>query len=212
MWPTVSNSESEKVDIAVLRAVAAPFAGISDCAGRWQADGDRAGTSVRRRAGRLGIGPYQCPRDEVVFAIVSRRSGPTEGYLWQCRLLDDGQGNVRGELVGKFGKYSGTKEIEAIALDSQLGYVYYADELFGIRKYPTDPNHADAARGVRKGRNLDIRACGTKASESRRLAESSMSSRVGRKPRRYILWPCISVPNHARQVSETRLFDAGSAA
>ena len=94
----------------------------------------------------MGIALYRRSRDGAMFAIVSRKTGPEDGYLWQYRLLDDGKGRVRGQLVRKFGKYSGTKEIEAVMVDSQLGYVYYADERFGIRKYYADPDHADAAR------------------------------------------------------------------
>jgi len=46
---------------------------------------------------------------------------------------------VTGKLVRKFGQFSGTKEIEAIAVDAELGYVYYSDEHFGVRKYYADP-------------------------------------------------------------------------
>src|SRR5690606_29097956 len=35
------------------------------------------------------------------------------------------------------------KEIEAIMVDNELGYVYYADETFGIRKYFADPKNGD---------------------------------------------------------------------
>jgi 3-phytase len=63
-----------------------------------------------------------------------------EGYLEQYWLNDDGAGNVTGQLVRKFGRYSGKKEIEAIAVDNELGYVYYCDEQVGIRKYHADPD------------------------------------------------------------------------
>ena len=46
-------------------------------------------------------------------------------------------------LVRKFGKYSGLKEIEAIAVDDQLGYVYYSDEGKGVRKYYADPERGN---------------------------------------------------------------------
>ena len=98
------------------------------------------------RGAPMGIALYRRSQDGAIFAIVSRKTGPDDGYLWQYGLLDDGEGGVRGQLVRKFGKYSGTKEIEAVMVDSQLGYVYYADERFGIRKYYADPDHADGAR------------------------------------------------------------------
>ena len=44
------------------------------------------------------------------------------------------------------GGFSGNGEIEAIAVDDELGYVYYADEGNGIHKWHADPDHPDAAR------------------------------------------------------------------
>ena len=46
----------------------------------------------------------------------------------------------------RFGNYSGTSEIEAVAVDDELGYVYFADEGHGIRKWHADPDHPDANR------------------------------------------------------------------
>jgi 3-phytase len=93
----------------------------------------------------MGIGLYRRPKDGAVFAIVSRKSGPSGSYLWQYRLhVRDGQ--IRGEKVREFGAFSGTGEIEAVAVDDELGYVYYADEDFGIRQYHADPDHPDAGR------------------------------------------------------------------
>jgi 3-phytase len=42
-------------------------------------------------------------------------------------------------VVRKFGKYSGLKEIESIAVDDEMGYIYYSDEQFGVHKYYADP-------------------------------------------------------------------------
>ena len=75
-----------------------------------------------------------------IYAIVGRKNGPTDGsYLWQYLLSDNGKGIVQAKLVRKFGKYSGKKEIEAIAVDNEMGYIYYSDEQFGVRKYYADP-------------------------------------------------------------------------
>lgn len=87
----------------------------------------------------MGIALYTRPQDHVIFAIVGRKSGPAEGYLWQYKLTSTGDGIVDGELVREFGKYSGKKEIEAIAVDNELGFVYYSDEQEGVRKYLADP-------------------------------------------------------------------------
>lgn len=94
----------------------------------------------------MGIALYTRQSDGAVFAIVSRSDAfsPTEGYLHQYRLADDGTNSLRGEFVRAFGTWSGKKEIEAITVDDELGYVYYSDETDGIRKYLADPLADDA--------------------------------------------------------------------
>jgi 3-phytase len=88
----------------------------------------------------MGIAMYKRPTDGKVFAIVGRKTGPTNGeYLAQYELEDNGRGILAAKLVRKFGKFSGKKEIEAIAVDAENGYVYYSDEQSGIRKYYADP-------------------------------------------------------------------------
>ena len=99
----------------------------------------------------MGIGLYRRPRDGAVFAIVAPKEGPREGYLWQYQLTDTGGGRVGAKLVRRFGNFSATtvrdeNEIEAVAVDDALGYVYYADEADGIHKWHADPDHADAGR------------------------------------------------------------------
>lgn len=90
----------------------------------------------------MGIALYTRKADTAIFAIVGRKDGPANGYIWQYRLVDEG-GVVNGRLVRRFGAYSGKKEIESIAVDNQLGYVYYADETVGVRKYFADPAKQD---------------------------------------------------------------------
>ncbi len=94
----------------------------------------------------MGIALYTRTRDGALFAIVSRSDAfaPTEGYLHQYRLADDGTGKLQGLLTRAFGTWSGLKEIEAITVDNELGYVYYSDESYGIRKYHADPLAEDA--------------------------------------------------------------------
>jgi 3-phytase len=87
----------------------------------------------------MGIACYKNPKGEI-FVIVGRKNGPTDGsYLWQYRLEEKG-GKLTCGLVRKFGAYSGKNEIESIAVDDQLGYVYYSDETVGVRKYYADPS------------------------------------------------------------------------
>jgi 3-phytase len=97
------------------------------------------------QAAPMGIALYRRPADGVLFAVVGRKEGPTQDYVWQYRLENDSAGNISATLVRKFGAYSGAGEIEAIVVDDSLGYVYYSDELAGIRKYHADPDHPDAA-------------------------------------------------------------------
>jgi len=86
----------------------------------------------------MGVALYTRPADGKIFAIVGRKSGPVENYLWQYELTGNGK-FADAKVVRKFGKYSGKKEIEAIAVDNELGAIYYCDEQVGIRKYKADP-------------------------------------------------------------------------
>nr|WP_315035478.1 phytase [uncultured Chryseobacterium sp.] len=88
--------------------------------------------------GPMGISMYKNPETGRIYAIVGRKSGPKDGYLWQYELSEK-NGALTGEVVRKFGKYSGLKEIESIAVDDQMGYIYYSDEQFGVHQYYTDP-------------------------------------------------------------------------
>lgn len=137
----------QPVDIAVvterergrLRVFALPDMRCVDKGDLVVFDGDK------KRA-PMGIALYTRPRDGAIFAIVGGKSGPAEGYLGQYLLEDDGSGHVRMTLVRQFGSYSKEKEIEAIAVDNELGYVYCSDESAGIRKYAADPEAPDADR------------------------------------------------------------------
>jgi len=94
----------------------------------------------------MGIALYTRPSDGALLACVSRSDhlAPREGYLHQYRLVDDGTGTLRGLLVRRFGTWSGSNEIEALAVDHETGFLYAADETFGVRKYAADPLAEDA--------------------------------------------------------------------
>ncbi|MFC5625889.1 phytase [Algoriphagus winogradskyi] len=87
----------------------------------------------------MGVALFQDKTTGKNYVIAGRKNGPTDGtYLWQYEILGkDGQINLN--LVRKFGSYSGKKEIEAIAVDAELGYIYYSDEGVGVKKYYADP-------------------------------------------------------------------------
>jgi len=100
-----------------------------------------AGETGPRQA-PMGIALYRRPRDGALFAIVGRKSGPASGYLWQYRIE-----GAKATKVREFGNFSGgTSEIEAIAVDDEHGFVYYADEDCCIRKWHADPDHPQAGR------------------------------------------------------------------
>jgi len=100
----------------------------------------------------MGIALYKRPRDGAIFAVVAPKTGGTTNYLWQYRLGEAG-GAITATLVRRFGAFSQLGavageigEIEAVVVDDALGYVYYSDERYGIRKYHADPEHPDAAK------------------------------------------------------------------
>ena len=97
---------------------------------------DETDTEMKRP---MGISIYRNPQTGAISTIVSRKNGPTEGYLYQYELTSDSTG-VKATLLRKFGKFSGKKEIEAIAVDDESGYIYYSDEGVGIRKYYANPS------------------------------------------------------------------------
>lgn len=88
--------------------------------------------------GPMGVSMYKNPQTGEIFVIAGRKSGPKDGYLWQYKLSEK-NGSITGEVVRKFGKYSGLKEIESIAVDDEKGYIYYSDEQFGVHQYYADP-------------------------------------------------------------------------
>lgn len=96
----------------------------------------------------MGVALYRRPSDSAMFVIVGRKAGPREGYLAQYRLQQDADGKLQAKRVRMFGNYSGKKEIESIAVDQELGYVYYSDEQLGVRKYHADPDKGNKELAV----------------------------------------------------------------
>ena len=88
----------------------------------------------------MGIALYKRQKDQAFFVFVGGKSGPPEGYLAQYRLRESSPGKLTMTLVRQFGTYSGKREIEAIVVDEELGYVYYSDERVGVRKYHAGPD------------------------------------------------------------------------
>ena len=87
----------------------------------------------------MGVAFYKSPKDNSFYVIVGRKTGPNTNYLYQYKL-EVNSDKIQSTLVRKFGAFSGKKEIEAIAVDSEMGFVYYADEMHCIRKYYAEPS------------------------------------------------------------------------
>ena len=110
---------------------------LSDISGATTILADLAGEASEP----MGIGLYKRPKDGAIFAIVSPKTGAPTGYLHQYRLtFNSATKKVDAVSVRAFGAYSGKKEIESVAVDDELGYVYYSDERFGTRRYLADPD------------------------------------------------------------------------
>lgn len=90
----------------------------------------------------MGIAIYKSPETNKSYVIISRKNGPQQDYLHQHEIVGSGNG-IEFPLVREFGTFSGKKEIEAIAVDSELGFIYYSDEGHCIRKYYADPSKGD---------------------------------------------------------------------
>lgn len=138
---------SEAMDLAVVTERYAHRLRIYTLPGMEPVDGGGIPVFEGERARDvMGVALYTRQSDGALFAIVSRSDAfaPTAGYLHQYRLFDDGTGTIRGAFSRAFGTWSGKQEIEAITVDDELGYVYYSDETYGIRKYLADPQAEDA--------------------------------------------------------------------
>lgn len=91
----------------------------------------------------MGIAGYRDPATGKGYALVGRKNGPTDStYIWQYELVASGDA-ITGKLVRTFGAFSGQKEIEALCVDDELGYVYMSDERAGIRKYFAHPDSSN---------------------------------------------------------------------
>ncbi len=143
------RTDGGAIDIAVvterlrkrLRVFRVNENGIAGITGRTTLFEGRAGDA----AAPMGVALYKRPKDGVIFAIVTPKSGGRVNYLGQYRLDAEADGKVNATPVREFGRFSGVGEIEAVAVDDALGYIYYADEGDGIHKYHADPDHPDAA-------------------------------------------------------------------
>lgn len=94
----------------------------------------------------MGIAFYKDQKSQEVYVIVGRKVGPLTNYLYQYKLASDSLG-VHANLVRKFGQFSGKKEIEAIVVDQEMGYIYYADEMHCIHKYYANPKKGNEELG-----------------------------------------------------------------
>ena len=122
------------------------------------------GETDDRRA--MGLAIYTRPIGRRLFRHRQPQIRTSGAYLWQYLLEDAGDGTIKATKVRAFGEFVGGKEIEAVAVDNELGYVYYSDETAGVHKYLADPDAPDADEelaffgtdgfAARPGRHLDL--------------------------------------------------------
>lgn len=99
----------------------------------------------------MGVGLYRDAKTGNIDAIVSRKSGPSQGYLGRFRLVARG-GKVDVRDLGRLGSFSGDGEIESLVVDDATQTVYYSDELHGIRSVRLDGSRARVfGRGIYRG-------------------------------------------------------------
>ncbi len=89
----------------------------------------------------FGLALYHRKSDGEIFAFVSSRNTDAPPVVQQMRLFDDGSGGIAGEQVRLFSNLSDF--VDGIVVDSELGYVYFAEEGVGVSKYAADPNDGD---------------------------------------------------------------------
>jgi 3-phytase len=87
----------------------------------------------------MGIALYQRPDNGRLYAYVSRKAGPTTGYIGMYELVWRG-GSLDAEWVRNLGECKPGGEIEALLVDDQGGVLYAAEEKYGIRAYAASPD------------------------------------------------------------------------
>lgn len=96
----------------------------------------------------MGITLFTDQTTGAIYATVGRKFGASGSYIWQYELIDSGDGYVTGNVVRQFGEFSGLKEIEALVADNELGYIYFSDEGFGVRKYYAHPDSSSVELAI----------------------------------------------------------------
>lgn len=89
-----------------------------------------------------GLASYTSPTSGKSYVFVSQRNN---NKIAQLELKDDGSGKVNGEVVRVItvpvdeSIEAEDAQIEGMVVDRELGYLYAAQEQFGIWKFPAEP-------------------------------------------------------------------------
>lgn len=132
-WDLAVAAERGKRRLAIYR-IDRQTGVLSDATGSTNVFIDRSGSARQP----MGISLYHRKTDGALIAVVSAKSGPSEAYLETYRLTMNIEGKIDATKIGAFGKFSGSKEIEAVFCDDENLSVYYADEDSGIHQYAFD--------------------------------------------------------------------------
>lgn len=89
----------------------------------------------------MGVTFYRRPNDGKLFVIASPKvGGDNANYLAQYSVTLNSKGLYDTKLVRNFGVFSGVKEIEALAVDHELGRIYASDEMVSNKVFQVNPN------------------------------------------------------------------------
>lgn len=133
------NLNGKRVDLAVatergtssLRIFAIENGRLRDVTGDTRVFRNETGV----RAEPMGVGLYANHQLGRIEAVVSRKSGPIDGYLGLFKLVANRRGKVDVTQIGQFGQFSGTGEIESVLVDDATKTVFFSDEAAGIRSF-----------------------------------------------------------------------------
>ncbi len=83
----------------------------------------------------MGIAVGSNKAKDTLHIYVSRKNGPSVGYLAEYQLTHSQKHGLKWEFVRNLGLFSGLKEIESVAVNHALNELIYSDEGFGIRTF-----------------------------------------------------------------------------
>lgn len=131
---TIDIAVSSEREAGKIRVYSLPDMQLIDDGGLDVFAGDKP--ALRRP---MGVALHKNPETGAMEVFVSRKQGPSEGYLGHYEITSDSLGQLAIKELRRFGRFAAITngEIEAIAVDDENQIVYYSDEGCCIRAYST---------------------------------------------------------------------------